>query len=159
MNHLQHIPRNTFGDVLVTMNPLRKPKPAKTQGRFYYSQPIYTTSSVQAQKLLKHIQNNRGISYAGAWTKYGFHEDGFSSGLEVAQDHLGAKLPFQYTDSTYSRGKRPLVGLFDLLLRLAILIIQVFVIQILERLTGSGVPKRQRVVNGKSARFVNGKHR
>ncbi|CEI70141.1 unnamed protein product [Fusarium venenatum] len=159
MNHLQHIPRNTFGDVLVTMNPLRKPKPAKTQGRFYYSQPIYTTSSVQAQKLLKHIQNSRGISYAGAWTKYGFHEDGFSSGLEVAQDHLGAKLPFQYTDSTYSRGKRPLVGLFDLMLRLAILIIQVFVIQILERLTGSGVSKRQRVVNGKSARFVNGKHR
>ena len=69
------------------------------------------------------------------------------------------KLPFQYTDSTYSRGKRPLLGLFDLLLRLVILVIQVFIIQILERLTGRSAPKRQRLVNGKSAKFVNGKHR
>ncbi|KAF5631858.1 uncharacterized protein FTJAE_7761 [Fusarium tjaetaba] len=159
MNILQHIPRNTFGDVFVTLNPLQRPKPAQTQGRYYYSQPIYTSSAVRAQKLLKHIQNTRGISYAGAWTKYGLHEDGFSSGLEVAQEHLGAKLPFEFTDSTYSRGKVPSLSLIDHLLRLIILVIQVFVVQILERLVGSSPSPRQRLVNGNRVRFTNGKHR
>ncbi|KAJ5014416.1 hypothetical protein K4K57_001519 [Colletotrichum sp. SAR 10_99] len=101
MNILQHIPRDTFGDVLVTMNPLHQPNPDTIQGSFTYRHPLYTPEAVRAQKLLPRIQNKRGISYAGAWTKYGFHEDGFSSGLHIAQDHLYAKLPFQFVDSTY----------------------------------------------------------
>ncbi|KAF4995138.1 hypothetical protein FDECE_12883 [Fusarium decemcellulare] len=159
MNILQHIPRNTFGDVLVTLNPLHKPKPEKTQGRYYYSHPLYTPSAIRAQKLLRHIQNTRGISYAGAWTKYGFHEDGFSSGIYVAQEHLGAKLPFQFTDSTYSRGKRPRLGLFDHLLRLIILVVQVFVVQFLERLVGAGSRQSRRLMNGNHGKIANGKHR
>ena len=30
------------------------------------------------------IQNKRGISFAGAWLNYTFHEDGFTSGLQAA---------------------------------------------------------------------------
>lgn len=157
MNILQHIPCNTFGDVLVTLNPLHKPKPELTQGRYYYSHPLYTPSAIRAQKLLTHIQNSRGISYAGAWTKYGFHEDGFSSGLYVAQEHLGARLPFQFTDSTYSRGKRPRLGLVDHLLRLLILIVQVFVVQVIERLFGTGTRQSRRSVNGNNGKIANGK--
>ncbi|KAL0941215.1 amine oxidase [Colletotrichum truncatum] len=115
MNILQHIPRETFGDVLVTMNPLHEPNPDTVQAAFTYRHPLYTPEAVRAQKLLPRIQNKRGISYAGAWTKYGFHEDGFSSGLHAAQDHLYAKLPFQWVDSTYSRGRKPSLGLADLL--------------------------------------------
>ncbi|KAF5017632.1 hypothetical protein F66182_10418 [Fusarium sp. NRRL 66182] len=160
MNILQHIPRNTFGDVLVTLNPLHRPRPGKTQGRYYYSYPRYTPSTIRAQKLLKHVQNTRGISYAGAWTNYGFHEDGFSSGLQVAQQHLGAKLPFRYTDSTNSRGKKPTLSIVDHFLRLIILIIQVFVVQMLERLLEAARRKtqRQRPMNGKRVRLVNEKH-
>ncbi|KAM5378862.1 hypothetical protein ACJZ2D_004164 [Fusarium nematophilum] len=159
MNILQHIPRNTFGDVLVTLNPLHRPKPELTQGRYYYSHPLYTPSSIRAQKLLRHIQNTRGISYAGAWTKYGFHEDGFSSGLYVAQEHLGAKLPFEFTDSTYSRGRKPRLGMLDHLLRLIILVIQVFVVQILERFVSAGPLPSRRFVNGGHAKLANGKYR
>ncbi|KAI1388854.1 amine oxidase [Hypoxylon trugodes] len=115
MNILQHIPRQGFGDVLVTLNPIHEPKPETVQGRYSYSHPLYTPAAIQAQQALPRIQNTRGISYAGAWTKYGFHEDGFSSGLHVAQAHLGAKLPFEFVDSTYSRGKQPHMGVVDLM--------------------------------------------
>jgi predicted NAD/FAD-binding protein len=41
------------------------------------------------------IQNTRGISYAGAWMGYGFHEDGFTSGLRAALAIGDVKLPFE----------------------------------------------------------------
>lgn len=134
MNILQHIPREPFGDVLVTLNPLHEPDPKTVQGRYEYAHPLYNAESVRAQAQLHRIQNKRGISYCGAWTKYGFHEDGFSSGLAVARDHLGAKLPFEFVDSTYSRGRAPVVGLGDHFVRLIILVIQVFLVVPLERI-------------------------
>ncbi len=134
MNILQHIPVDTFGDVLVTLNPLAEPEPATVQGRYKYSHPLYTAEAVRAQSQLPRIQNTRGVSYAGAWTKYGFHEDGFSSGLAVAVEHLGAKLPFDFVDSTFSRGHAPELGIADWLLRLVLWLVQVFLIETIEKL-------------------------
>lgn len=136
MNTLQHIPEDKFGHVLVTMNPLHPPDPALRQGRFLYSHPLYTQKAVQAQKRLRNIQNKRGISYAGAWTKYGFHEDGFTSGLQAAQEYLGAKLPFDLVDSSLSRGTRPRLTLVDYFVRLVIILIQGLVVRPLELLAG-----------------------
>ena len=68
---------------------------------FLHSLARYNSSSsmqaIRAQSLLPTIQNTRGISFAGAWTKYGFHEDGFTSGLRAAAALAGpsAKLPFE----------------------------------------------------------------
>jgi len=135
MNILQHLDPATFGDVLVTLNPLHMPDPELVQGRYTYAHPLYTAQAIRSQTLLDRIQNTRGISYCGAWTKYGFHEDGFSSGLKVAMDHLGAQLPFRFTDSTFSRGKRPVLGIMDFILRFWIIIIQ-FYITIIERFFG-----------------------
>ncbi len=136
MNILQHIPTEKFGDVLVTLNPLHEPDEGTVQGRYSYTHPLYTPAAVRAQDLLSTIQNTRGISYAGAWTKYGFHEDGFSSGLQVAQDHLGAKLPFEFVDSTFSRGRRPELGPADWLLRFWILTVQVIFISAVDGIVG-----------------------
>jgi len=135
MNILQHIPVSTFGDVLVTLNPLHLPPPEKVQGRYTYAHPLYNAAAIRSQSLLDKIQDKRGISYCGAWTKYGFHEDGFSSGLKVAMDHLGARIPFEFTDSTFSRGKKPVLGMADWALRVVILLIQMFII-VVERATG-----------------------
>lgn len=121
MNILQHLPESQLGPVLVTMNPQHAPDPALTQGKFIYRHPLYTVEAVRAQKRLDSLQNTRGVSYCGAWTKYGFHEDGFSSGLKVAIDHLGAELPFDFVDSTYSRGHKPLLGWKDYVVRLIIM--------------------------------------
>lgn len=106
------------------MNPPHKPAPELTQGEFVYRHPLYTPAAVRSQKRLGEIQNTSGISYCGAWTKYGFHEDGFSSGLKVAIDHLGARLPFEFKDSTYSRGQAPQLNLQDHAVRTAIILIQ-----------------------------------
>lgn len=128
MNILQHIPVSMFGDVLVTLNPLHEPKPETVQGRYSYTHPLYNATSIRSQSLLHSIQNTRGISYCGAWTKYGFHEDGFSSGLKVAIDHLGANLPFEFKDSTFSRGRRPVLGVSDFIVRIFVSIIQILLV-------------------------------
>ncbi|KXJ97143.1 cytochrome c oxidase assembly protein CtaG/Cox11-domain-containing protein [Microdochium bolleyi] len=134
MNTLQRIPREAFGNALVTINPLHEPKAALVQGRYSYSNPVYDQITLRALELLPKIQNKRGISFAGAWTKYGFHEDGFTSGLHVAKNHLGAKLPFDLVDPTYVRGRYPRVGIVDSVIRIVLLLVQIFVIDLLERL-------------------------
>ncbi len=133
MNILQHIPEETFGHVLVTLNPLHLPPPEKVQGRYTYRHPLYNSAAIRSQSLLPRIQNTRGISYCGAWTKYGLHDDGFSSGLKVAQDHLGAQLPFEFKDGTFSRMKRPVLGVRDLVLRLVIFVVQLLIV-VVERI-------------------------
>ena len=124
MNLLQHIPTEEYGPILVTLNPQFPPDPKQVQGTWIYEHPLYTSAAIRAQALLPRIQNARGISYAGAWTKYGFHEDGFSSGIRVAVEHLGAQLPFDFVDSTFSRGKKPLLGLRHQLALVAVLLLE-----------------------------------
>ena len=120
MNILQHIPADKYSDVLVSLNPPREPKEGSVQGRWIYHHPLYSSSAIRAQKMLPRIQNTRGISYAGAWTRYGFHEDGFSSGVAVAMEHLGAKIPFGFVDATFIRGRRPAYTFGDWILRFVV---------------------------------------
>lgn len=115
MNNLQHISEEEFGPVLCTLNPLFPPRPDTVQGEYAYEHPAFTPKSVAAQDRLREIQNQPDVntSFCGAWTKYGFHEDGFASGLAVAQQHLGARAPVKYVDSTMSRGESRSLSLFD----------------------------------------------
>lgn len=128
MNILQQIPRSDYGDVLVTLNPITPPHPSLVQGTWTYEHPQYNSEAIRCQKMLPMIQNKRGISYCGAWTKYGFHEDGFSSGLKVAVEHLGAELPFEFVDSTFSRGRRPVLGWGDHVVRFLVLVFQMLIV-------------------------------
>ena len=128
MNFLQHIPTSTYGHVLITLNPLHRPHPDTIQGEWTYHHPLYNAGAIRSQTLLPQIQNTRGISYAGAWTKYGFHEDGFSSGLKVAVDHLGARLPFEFVDSTFSRGRKPDLRWNDYVVRVMVSLIHILIV-------------------------------
>lgn len=130
MNLLQHIPEKKFGSVLVTLNPLNMPDPRLAQGIWEYSHPLYNVAAIKSQQLLPNIQNTRKISFCGAWTKYGFHEDGFSSGLSAAMNHLDAKLPFEFVDSTFSRGRKPTLRGSNYLLRLVLLVLQILMLLI-----------------------------
>ncbi|KAF8799396.1 amine oxidase [Phlegmacium glaucopus] len=79
-----HLSEARHGPVLVTLNPPFEPDPAKISGRWKYDHPVLDTKAVKAQNEMYKIQNTRSISYAGAYLKYGFHEDGFTSGLLAA---------------------------------------------------------------------------
>jgi len=84
LNLLQALPCQT--DVMVTLNPYAAPAPAHVIERFDYEHPIFDQAAVAAQQQLASIQGRRGIWFAGAWTGYGFHEDGLKSALRVAAD-------------------------------------------------------------------------
>ncbi|KAI0339011.1 FAD/NAD-binding domain-containing protein [Trametopsis cervina] len=84
MNALQHIPEHKHGPVLVTLNPPFEPRAESVVGRYAYDHPVLDAKALRAQREIHTIQNTRGISYAGAWLKYGFHEDGFTAGLRAA---------------------------------------------------------------------------
>lgn len=80
--------------------------------------------------------NTDKISFIGAWTLYGFHEDGFTSGIRAAE-RLGAKIPFEIVDGRYIRGKEirvnARVGHLEWIGRMMLMIIQWIVVT----LTGS----------------------
>ena len=88
-----------------------------------FENPVHTVDCIKGQEKLRNIQNKRSISYAGAWTKFGFHEDSFSSGLRAAK-HREPNLPIKSIDSTLSRGQPPTTGIVGHCLRTAIQLIQ-----------------------------------
>ncbi|KZM21425.1 uncharacterized protein EKO05_0006296 [Ascochyta rabiei] len=135
MNILQHIPVSKFDNVLVTLNPEIPPDPALTQAQFEYKHPLYNARMVAAQEELHRIQGKNGVWYAGAWTGYGFHEDGFSSGMKVGLQ-LGGSVPWEVQDAKFSRGLKPDLNWKDWAVRTVVVVIQLW-IMVLERLVGS----------------------
>jgi predicted NAD/FAD-binding protein len=79
--------------VLVTLNPLAPPRDETVLGTFDYSHPVFDGGAIAAQRRLPSIQGQRNTWYAGAWTGWGFHEDGLKSGLAVAGALLSPAVP------------------------------------------------------------------
>jgi predicted NAD/FAD-binding protein len=71
--------------VLVSLNPLIEPDAAQVIAEFDYAHPVFDGAAIRAQQRLTDVQGRRQVWFAGAWTGYGFHEDGLKSGLAVAQ--------------------------------------------------------------------------
>ena len=92
INRLQPIPFKT--PVIVTLNPHRQPARDKVHGTFKYSHPLFDEAAVAAQGQLDLIQGKAHTWFCGAWTRYGFHEDGLLSGIRVARA-LGVATPWQ----------------------------------------------------------------
>jgi uncharacterized protein len=82
INALQPLPWQR--PVVVSLNPLRQPAEAHVLQRFEYAHPVLDEAAVAAQAHLPEIQGQGGVWFAGAWTRYGFHEDGLLSGLQAA---------------------------------------------------------------------------
>jgi predicted NAD/FAD-binding protein len=83
MNRLQ--PLAFSEDVFVSLNPHRPPEPTKTLEEIHYEHPIFNEEAVNAQTKLQALQGRDGVWFAGAWTGFGFHEDGFRAGKQTAE--------------------------------------------------------------------------
>ena len=87
INRLQPLPKAFEStQIIVSLNPLTDPNPKLVHEEIHYSHPVFDMRAVQAQKELPLIQGNSSIWYCGAWTGFGFHEDGLRSGELVAMD-------------------------------------------------------------------------
>ncbi len=86
LNNLQPLPFSQ--PVVESLNPVRPIDPAKVLGEFEYSHPVFDLAAIAAQRRVPELQGHQHTWYCGAWTGYGFHEDGLKSGLAVADQLL-----------------------------------------------------------------------
>jgi len=86
INRLQPLPDELKDtQIIVSLNPSEEPDPKLVHQEIHYSHPVFDMSAIQAQKALPLIQGTSSIWYCGAWTGFGFHEDGLRSGELVAE--------------------------------------------------------------------------
>ena len=82
LNMLQPLP---FAQpVLVSLNPVREIARTHIMGEFDYAHPVFDLAAIRAQRDLPALQGQFHTYFCGAWTGYGFHEDGLKSGLHAA---------------------------------------------------------------------------
>ena len=93
INRLQPLPFTQ--PVLVSLNPVNEPRAGTMQGEFDYAHPVFDAAAIAAQQRLPELQGQAHTWFCGAWTRYGFHEDGLMSGLAVCD---GLRAAWQRAD-------------------------------------------------------------
>jgi len=83
LNLLQPLPFEQA--VIVSLNPVAGIDVDKILGSFNYSHPVFDLAAIRSQKKLPTLQGQQNTYFCGAWTGYGFHEDGLKSGLHAAK--------------------------------------------------------------------------
>ncbi len=86
LNLLQPLPFEQ--PVIVSLNPVAGIDKQKILGSFDYAHPVFDLAAIRAQKDLPALQGQQHTYFCGAWTGYGFHEDGLKSGLLAAKAML-----------------------------------------------------------------------
>ncbi len=86
LNRLQPLPFKQ--DVIVSLNPTSAIDPTTILGSYDYDHPVFDLPAIAAQSKLPRLQGQHRTWYAGAWMRYGFHEDGYQAGLAVAKGLL-----------------------------------------------------------------------
>jgi uncharacterized protein len=86
LNRLQPLPFKQ--DVIVSLNPASPIDPATILGSYDYDHPVFDLPAIAAQNQLPRLQGQQRTWYAGAWMRFGFHEDGYQAGLAAAKSLL-----------------------------------------------------------------------
>jgi predicted NAD/FAD-binding protein len=95
INKLQPVPVAT--PVIVSLNPYREPAPEKVIADIDYAHPVFDQQAIEAQWQLPNINGRDRLWFCGAWSRYGFHEDGLRSAIAVAQG-MGVAVPWQQNE-------------------------------------------------------------
>ena len=91
LNKLQPLSIKT--PLLVTLNPAAEIPAPHVLADIAYAHPLLDSAAIAAQAKLPDIQGINHTWFCGAWTGYGFHEDGLKSALHVAAE-FGVSAPW-----------------------------------------------------------------
>lgn len=92
MNRLQSLPGRC--DYFLSLNPLSEPAPVSVIYETRYAHPVFTQEAMRAQARLHEIQGKDRIWFCGAWSGYGFHEDGLRSAVQAVES-MGYAVPWR----------------------------------------------------------------
>jgi predicted NAD/FAD-binding protein len=91
MNLLQGI--DEAKPLFVTLNPSKPIAPECLFDHHTFTHPVFTRESISAQLRVPKLQGQNNSWFAGAYTRYGFHEDGLLSAVNVATS-MGEVIPW-----------------------------------------------------------------
>lgn len=91
MNNLQNIDHDY--PVFVTLNPGRRPDESLIYDEHQFTHPIFDEAAVNAQAQIDAVQGADNYWFCGAYQRYGFHEDGLLSAVNMAEK-LGVTPPW-----------------------------------------------------------------
>lgn len=91
INRLQPLP--FASPVMVSMNPVEAPRDDRVLASFDYHHPAFLEGSDEAKHRVASLQGRNRTWFCGAWTRYGFHEDGLLSAIRVARQ-MGVPIPW-----------------------------------------------------------------
>ncbi|MEM9425797.1 MAG: FAD-dependent oxidoreductase [Pseudomonadota bacterium] len=83
MNSLQPIPQDD--PLFVTLNAQGQIRDELIHDETVFRHPVFDRAAVTAQDTVRAINGQNSTWFCGAWMRYGFHEDGLASAVEVAQ--------------------------------------------------------------------------
>ena len=91
MNSLQGVSgqQNYF----VSINGENSVNPDKVLKRIHYEHPLFSLGAIRAQRELPGLNERRSnVYFCGSYFKYGFHEDAFTSALDLCRTLTGERL-------------------------------------------------------------------
>lgn len=83
MNRLQNIPEHD--PLFVSLNPATEVPEHLVYDQKTFRHPVFDGPALTAQSKLGEIQGQNATWFAGAYTRHGFHEDGFASAVRIAR--------------------------------------------------------------------------
>lgn len=91
MNNLQNF--ETEKPVIITLNPPKPPKSDLVYDTNHFDHPVFDHTAIEAQGRIENIQGKNNCWYVGAYQRYGFHEDGLLSSVNVLEK-MDVKIPW-----------------------------------------------------------------
>lgn len=86
MNRLQGVSKKR--DYFVSLNAENSVQPGLVCKQYQYEHPVFSVDSLKAQErlsLLNKQSSDQKLFFCGSYFKYGFHEDAFTSALEMSR--------------------------------------------------------------------------
>ncbi len=92
MNRLQPLATDT--PLIVTLNPGREPRADLVHDEAMFEHPVFDEGAIRSQQQIATIQGKKRLWFCGAYQRYGFHEDGLGSAVEMVRQ-MGIEPPWK----------------------------------------------------------------